>query len=352
MRMVNPTMLLLARESRGLTQSALAREIGVAQSTLSKAELGHADLSDEVINKLADHLNYPRDFFYEEKRFSNLPITFFRKRARISQTAVKAVTAHVNIHALRVLKLIQSADLPELRVPKIELAEYRGDVEAVAREIRLQLNLPPGPIANLTKRLEDAGILIIECDFGTEQIDGLSIWEYEIGLPPIIFVSNRTPGDRLRFTLAHEYCHVLLHLHQPIPNVTCEDEADRFAAEFLMPTRDIQTDFRGAITLQRIAQMKPYWKTSMASLIFKASSMGRLTDRQKVYLWQQMSKFGYRSQEPLPIPRERPTLFGELIDFHCDDLGYTLEELSSVLRTNLQEFCSLYSREMGLRLVR
>src|SRR3546814_5162466 len=60
---------------------------------------------------------------------------------------------------------------------------------------------------------------------------------------PMIRVSrpnNHLPGDRQRFTVAHELGHILLHSTCPPPESseharTIEKQAHRFAAAFLLP---------------------------------------------------------------------------------------------------------------------
>ena len=49
----NPEMLVLARESRGHTQSSLARSVGVVQATISKAESATIPVSEELVAKLS-----------------------------------------------------------------------------------------------------------------------------------------------------------------------------------------------------------------------------------------------------------------------------------------------------------
>jgi Zn-dependent peptidase ImmA (M78 family) len=56
------------------------------------------------------------------------------------------------------------------------------------------------------------------------------------------------PGDRERLTLAHEVGHVVMH-HLPTEEDP-EDEANLFAATFLMPADDIHGDL-GNLTLPR-----------------------------------------------------------------------------------------------------
>ncbi|MBK7012326.1 MAG: ImmA/IrrE family metallo-endopeptidase [Xanthomonadales bacterium] len=45
----------------------------------------------------------------------------------------------------------------------------------------------------------------------------------------MIFINKDVPGDRWRFTLAHELAHLVMH---DIPKPDMEDEADEFASEF------------------------------------------------------------------------------------------------------------------------
>ena len=56
---MNPRMLSLLRESRGLSQSALAREAKVPQSAISRAENGLGELDPARVQAIADVLDYP-----------------------------------------------------------------------------------------------------------------------------------------------------------------------------------------------------------------------------------------------------------------------------------------------------
>ena len=58
---------------------------------------------------------------------------------------------------------------------------------------------------------------------------------------PVVFSNKRSLGDRQRFTLAYELGHLVMHL-QTNPSFTRDisHEANEFAAEFLMPEKDIR----------------------------------------------------------------------------------------------------------------
>jgi Zn-dependent peptidase ImmA (M78 family) len=157
----------------------------------------------------------------------------------------------------------------------------------------------------------------------------------------MIFVNESIPGDRLRFSLAHETAHLMLHHHLPLPSEEIEDEANEFAAEFLMPASDIR-NFLSRVTLKKLATLKPHWGVSIQALLMRASQLGQLSERQRRYLWMQVSASGYKTEEPLPIPLEEPALMTELIQTHAVDLAYDDAALSKLLNLELAEFRSQY----------
>src|SRR5208337_375815 len=143
--------------------------------------------------------------------------------------------------------------------------------------------------------IEKAGGIIVPCDFGTTKIDALS--QYIRGYPPLFFINKNIPTDRLRHSLCHELGHVVMH-RIPRPEADIEKEADTFAAELLMPAAEIGPSLHN-VKLHTLAQLKPYWKTSMASLLFRAGRLKKITKNQEKYLWIQISP--YKQREPAEL---------------------------------------------------
>lgn len=343
MKLPNNRMITLARESRQMTQSALSKESGVTQGTLSKIESGVLVCPDEVLEKFARILDYPQKFFYLDANLHGIGTGahhgLYRRRASVPVKMLKQIEAEVNIRRMHLTSLLSSVDMESSRsIPRVDVSEYDGDASQVARATRIFWDLPSGPIDNITALLESAGVIVIEHDFGSEKIDATSIRRE--GLPPLIFVRNSLPGDRLRFTLAHELGHLVMH---DLPHPKIEDEADQFAAEFLLPAREIGPSL-GRLDLTRAAKLKPYWKVSMAAIIYRAHALGRLTDNQYRYLFYQLSAAGYRTEEPknLDIPKERPSTHKDLLAYFRKDLGYSREDLMSLFGTNSKDFDRLY----------
>src|ERR1700734_2992321 len=97
--------------------------------------------------------------------------------------------------------------------------------------------LPRGPLQSVVENIESAGGIVVLARFGTNLIDGLS-FRVE-GVPPLFFMNKDVPGDRFRFSLAHELGHMVMH-SIPDDDEKMESEAHRFAAAFLMPASEIK----------------------------------------------------------------------------------------------------------------
>ncbi len=96
--------------------------------------------------------------------------------------------------------------------------------------------VPRGPIDNMVELIEENGGIIIHCDFGTDLIDAMS--QRIDGLPTLFFVNVNAPADRVRFTLAHELGHMVMHTISVRSDEEMENEADEFAGElFVCPVR-------------------------------------------------------------------------------------------------------------------
>jgi Zn-dependent peptidase ImmA (M78 family) len=343
-------MVVLARESRGMTQNDLGKLLGITQGKMSKIESGLLQISEDEIESFSNLLHYPTSFFYQTEPILGPGISelYHRKRQCISLHLLKKIHALMNIRYIHLIKLLRSIDIGEVNIPNMDIDEHES-AENVARLTRAFWHIPAGPISNIINVIENAGGIIIPCDFETNKIDAISRWVP--GMPPLFFINFSIPTDRLRFTLSHELGHIIMH---HIPNEDMEKEADRFAAEFLMPAYDIKTYFANNLTLERLADLKLYWKVSMASLLYRSKSLEKITDNQYRYLWMQISQLGFKKREPsnLDPPEEKPVLINDLIKFYFNELNYTLSELCSFLDLTENEFKTLYmSSERQLRVI-
>lgn len=345
---VNPELIVLARESRTITQKELARKLKIAQYQVSRMENGQLpDLTSEKLIEISKILSYPVDFFLQECEVYPVGQHLYRKHATLPAKERDRIVAQLNIYRLSLRKVMKAIDIEGILIKECELDEY-ATPEDVARAIREYLRLPRGPIQNMTKILEDFGIVVVPYDSLTRMFSGASIYAES---PSIIAIANKNmPGDRWRFTLAHELGHIIMHR---LPRDTMEDEADRFAAEFLMPAQQIGVHLDG-LNFQRLAELKLYWKVSMSALLKRASDLNRISERKYRSMWVEFGKQGYRVSEPkeLDVPLEKPSLIYEILNVHFQELGYNRETLSNFLSIFPEDFDRLFNiKPPSLRLV-
>ena len=336
---VNPNMVILGREARGLSQKELADMLGITQGRISKIEMGLLPVPDDLLDTLSRELDYPTHFFFQEGSLAGVGVTeiFHRKRQDVPKKTLSKVYAQMDIRHRHMTALLRAVEIP-CNVPRLDIDEYGGHPEEIARLLRERWNLPRGPIQDLTDTVEEAGIVVITVDFETPRIDAISRWLP--GLPPLFFVNKNSPKDRYRWSLTHELGHVVMH---SLPNTDMEKQANRFAAEFLLPEREIRADL-SHLDLAKLAILKRYWKVSMAAILHRANELGPITSNQARYLWSQMARAGYKTQEPIELEAggEQPNLLNELIETYRKDLGYSVADLQEVIPLNEEELWLQY----------
>jgi Zn-dependent peptidase ImmA (M78 family) len=161
----------------------------------------------------------------------------------------------------------------------------------------------------------------------------------------LFFVNVNAPADRLRHTLAHELGHMVLHTIAVKSDEEMEDEADAFAGAFLLPADEIRPQLR-RFDLRQLANLKRYWKVSMAALAVRADRLMLITPYQSKMFWIEMGKLGYRKREPNEPPKESPKLLRQMISFHMKKLGYSISEMAKLLHLRATEFQEMYRAEI------
>jgi Zn-dependent peptidase ImmA (M78 family) len=146
----------------------------------------------------------------------------------------------------------------------------------------------------------------------------------------IIFINNNQPTDRKRFTLCHALGHIIMHNYSVSSQI--ENEADRFAGEFLMPANEIRHQLIN-LDIPKLANLKRYWGVSMAALIMRAKHLEVISDYEETQLWKRMSARGYRLSEPFEpsIKDEAPELLKKIISLYKTQLHYSDQQLEDFL---------------------
>ncbi|MFI6550083.1 ImmA/IrrE family metallo-endopeptidase [Streptomyces prunicolor] len=346
-----PGMLVLARESRGLTQVEVATAMAkasaggstpVSQGYVSRAEAGRLVVSGERLELYATALGYPPELLCLDPQVNGIGVglVHHRKKASLSASALRRVHAHLALARLQLDGLASAAALPEIprRFFRVLLDDLITPKDA-ARRVRREWGVAPGPVPDMVGVLENAGATVVTIDLDSDLLDAVSQWD-EDG-QPLLLANTRAPGDRRRFSIAHELGHLAMH---PVPGAgsTQEKQADAFAAEFLMPAADIREAFSGGVDLARLAELKHIWGTSMGALLRRAQTLNAISEWQYRNLVIEMSALGYRTAEPVEVPPERPQRIPALVRTLLTDHQMPLEEAAACAYLLPEDFQRLY----------
>lgn len=311
-----------ARLAAGLTLEALGDKVGVSHTAIQKYEKGLLTPSSAQLLKLARACAVRSEYFFRTHTVELLQPEF-RKTASFGKTAQDALKIKVvELVEKRVELLGAFPESPLLAfAPPAGLPEHihaLDGIEAFSDQVRTAWQLGMHPIADLTDTLEGLGLLVIVVDEENPGFSGLTAKartgdgrEY-----PIVAVSRRWPGDRQRFTLAHELGHLLLE-GRLADDINEEKACDRFAGAFLAPRAAVHQllgQQRNALEWQELHVLKHEFGLSMSGWLQRARQCGVVTETTHQTMFRRFSANGWRKNEPGdPLPQENPRLFDQLV---------------------------------------
>lgn len=338
---INPKMITLAREARGYSQADLADLSGVSRSMISKFEQDSLVMSDELASKLTNTLKFQDSLFYADTDI--LPPALYRRRDTVPAKTLMQIDANINLYQLNIARLLNAIKKDAALIPVIPISES-GSAEASADRLRKLWKLNKGAIENLTDVLESHGIITVSMDFGTERVDSRSILIEDKF--PVIFYNKKLLGDRLRFTLAYELGHIVMHTRTVLNTLTdLSKETNSFAAEFLMPKNEIIKDLGENVDLELLARLKGKWKASMHAILYRAVDLQVITENQKRYLINEFNKLKIRRREPkeLDLAIERGRLLRDLITNYRTKQKMNMKQIAEFFHLFEDEFLERYN---------
>jgi Zn-dependent peptidase ImmA (M78 family)/transcriptional regulator with XRE-family HTH domain len=343
-----PGMLVLARESRGWTQADLAEKLSQADSStritqgyVSRAESGRLQVRGERVQLFAEALGYTAAMLCGTTDIHGVGVGLIhhRKRASLGAPSLRRIHATLTLTRLQIDALEEAVDDDRHHQFRHVVVDDFDTPDDAADTVRDEWNVTAGPVPDLVSLLEQAGARVVVRDLETGQLDAVSQWGHN--RRPLFLVNTAAPADRFRFSLAHELGHIVMH-HEPGDSRTQEEEADRFAAEFLMPYNVITAELKRGIDLASLRNLKSRWGVSMAALIRRAQSLGAITEWQYRNLMVEMSALGYRTDEPIDLPRETPHRIAELVVRFEQEHGLDWTRAADLAGLNHEEFHQVY----------
>jgi Zn-dependent peptidase ImmA (M78 family)/DNA-binding XRE family transcriptional regulator len=311
MAMTNGERVRQAREIRGMTQAELARLAGVNQSNIARVEAGTLIPSPQLMRGIALHTDFPLAFF-QGTSGPDFPLgsLLYRRRSRLKSQERSQVRQIARLTFELYERLSGKFSGYDVRIPRLS---EQPSLAAMITRSALGYS-PDTPITELVRRLERNGVAVLSVPCAIHDHDAFSLWTNSDPRTPVIVLTAGKPGDRMRFSVAHELAHLVMHRTYEGTMNKLEAEADEFAAEFLLPQQVIKRELQTPITLSQLVELKHRWGVSMQALVMRATDLGVITERQRKYLFQQISSRGWRTDEPLNLPPEKPRLLRKMVE--------------------------------------
>lgn len=255
--------LRLARERAGRTQVQVAREIGIARTTLVAIESGKRQVRMEELRRLARSYGESVNALarLESAHIDLLPR--FRKANGGSDSATNQAAealsnlVRAEVELEDVLGVARVRSYPPAR--PIAPGDLRVQAESDAADMRHRLGIGSAPIRDIVSLLEiDLGIRVYVRPID-RSVSGA--FAYDDAAGACVLLNARHPRERRAQTAAHELGHFVSN--RQLTEVTFDGQrqsreeryADAFARAFLTPARTVMERFteltRGSRSLSR-----------------------------------------------------------------------------------------------------
>jgi len=311
------TRIQRARKAASLSLRALGEAVGVSQTTISKYESEESTPDSTMLLKLAKALKVKTEFFFRTSEFV-LENKEYRKRT-ISNIELQSIES-------KILNLVEKRfEFETLYPPMNDIVfevpsdlpsdiKFLYEIDAFANKLRELWHLGNDPISDLSDLLEAKGIKVFMIDDdANNNFDGLAalVNDYHI-----IVISKNWPGDRQRFTLAHELGHLMLD--GKLADTLDEEKAsDRFAGAFLLPEVPLKQklgDSRKNLEIAELSLIKKEFGVSMQVVFIRASQIKIIDYNYSSTLWKTFKKEGWNTTEPgEQYPSEKVHYFKQMV---------------------------------------
>lgn len=273
-----------ARQLALRTKQDVATAIGVSPAAIGQYESNAMAPRPDLIGKLASALDVVPEFFATGRPQTKLESgdAFFRSlRSTTARQRAKATSYTEQVWEL-VNAIERHVRLPKVNLPNFdELPASRpDDPVSMARAIRQFWNLGSAPVAHLVRLLESHGIVTVLVPFVEQEvarIDAFSTLAFDRPMM-VLSVDKKDDVFRHRFTAAHELGHILMHGDHSAGDPALERAADRFAAEFLMPTNVVRDELPSRFDIRKLAQLSERWGVSVQALVYRSKELGLISD--------------------------------------------------------------------------
>jgi Zn-dependent peptidase ImmA (M78 family)/DNA-binding XRE family transcriptional regulator len=308
-----------ARTMADLSLRDLAEAANISAMAISKYERNLDVPGSAVLIRLAKALNVKIEYFFRPTAVT-LTAPTFRKRQSLSAAQQARILEQVQDWLERYLDIENLLDIhPDCNLPLAQHVEAMDKIEEIALEVREQWCVGIAPLEDLIELCEDRGIKVGLVD-AAGTFDALTLWANDS--IPVIVLRRDLPGDRQRFSLAHELGHLIL---KPVEQIDPEKAANRFSGAFLAPRPSVELELgtkRHSISFYELHTLKHKYGLSMQAWIYRAKDLDILAEQAAVQKFKQFRQRDWYRQEPGDaLPSEKPQRFERLVmHAYCEEI--------------------------------
>ena len=335
----NPKRLDFARKRRGLTKRQLAESVGITRQTLNTYESLKNVPDEAMLARLSNVLDFPESFFL--KSDIEIPLVggiSFRSLSSLSaKVRDRAVTAGGIGLEFATTWMDERYNLPQTDIPRFPLGTM--EPEFAAMSVRDSWGLGQRPVSNMIHLLESKGVRVFSLAEDARSVDAFSFWHNDTSF---VFLNTKKTAERSRMDAAHELGHLVLHSQtSPQKNRKAEEEAHAFGSAFLMPHDGFIVSVTRNATIDQMIVDKKKWKVSLAALAYRMHKTGMLSRHYYKMAFMEISRRGYRTDEPDSIPRETSKLLGMVFAL-ARQKGITIYDIAEELSVHPKELVDLF----------
>lgn len=304
------------RLSMGISQADFGDHLGISPSTVSKIENARIDVTADQLHDIAALLDCTPEFLNRDVDVLTATKPWLRAYADASKKAVDRQIAD-SVTAVETIEILGLRTLPDtIPIFDGDLADDDA-IESMATAVRVAAGIDEDAVCvNSIRAAERLGCLVLP--MGEELGRHLGMSMRADGIPvicasrPSLDEDRHVPGDRQRFTVAHELGHLALHSTIPAPHTAAEAsrierQAHQFAGAFLAPADAMLEELRergGKVTLKTLADIKESWGIAIKALVMRFQVLGVIDPDQARSLHKQISARGWSKQEPIETGNE------------------------------------------------
>ncbi|GAA3753007.1 XRE family transcriptional regulator [Plantactinospora mayteni] len=299
-RLFSGRRLTLARQVAGLRKNGLAERIGKTPTAVAGYENGTKRPAPATVAQLALTLKVEPSFFIAANApDTTIPTPHFRSLRSTTQLVRDQAHAYGCLVADVAASLEKYVELPQRHVPRRPVppdeVAFEEAVDA-ATHVRTVWGMGTGITGHLIRLLENNGVLVVFSLPQTAAVDAFSI--EAVDRPIILLNPVKEDYYRQRFDVAHELGHLVMHGDSEPGSKLVEDQAHRFASEFLMPAAGIIDELPARADWQRLFSLKERWGVSLQALLMRSRQLNVMSDSTYQKAMVTLSARGWRRQEP------------------------------------------------------